>query len=75
MRIKILLYVSIIALFDLFLYQCTAICCNIAYAQEPEITYKQQLGSKGSGDGQFKSPHSLAVDRFGNIYAIQGISV
>ena len=27
-----------------------------------------ELGSKGSENGQFKSPHSLAVDRFGNIY-------
>ena len=38
------------------------------YAQGPEITYGQQLGSKGSDHGQFRTPHSLAVDIFGNIY-------
>ena len=64
---KILFYVAIIALFDIFIYQSIASCCNV-YAQEPEIKYKQQLGSKGSENGQFRTPHSLAVDPFGNIY-------
>lgn len=27
-----------------------------------------QLGSQGTGNGQFISPHSLAIDNFGNIY-------
>ncbi len=64
---KILLCVAIIALFDILIYQSITSCCNV-YAQEPEIKYKQQLGSKGSENGQFKTPHSLALDSFGNIY-------
>jgi hypothetical protein len=60
-------YVAIIALFDMLIYPSFASCFNV-YAQEPEIRYKQQLGSKGSENGQFRTPHSLAVDIFGNIY-------
>ena len=67
MRKKILFYVAIIALFDMFIYPSIASYFN-AYAQELEIKYKQQLGSKGSENGQFRSPHSLTVDPFGNIY-------
>ena len=52
---------------DIFIYQSIANCFNV-YAQEPEISYKEQLGSKGSENGQFRTPHSLAVDHFGNIY-------
>jgi hypothetical protein len=51
----------------MFIYPSIASSFDV-YAQEPEIKYKQQLGSKGSEDGQFRTPHSLAVDRFGNIY-------
>lgn len=64
---KILLYLTIVALFDIFIYQSIASCFNV-YAQDPEIKYKQQLGSKGSENGQFRTPRSLAVDIFGNIY-------
>jgi len=60
-------YVAIIVLLVVFIYQSIASCCSV-YAQEPEIKYKQQLGSKGSENGQFRTPHSLAVDPFGNIY-------
>jgi DNA-binding beta-propeller fold protein YncE len=67
MRNKILFYVVIIAIFEILVYKSIASCSNV-YAQEPEIKYKQQLGSKGSENGQFRTPHSLAVDRFGNIY-------
>ncbi len=31
-------------------------------------TIERSWGSKGAGDGQFMNPHSLAIDRFGNIY-------
>lgn len=54
------------ALFDLLLYQCTPICANVYARTRNNI--KQQLDSKGSEDGQFRTPHSLAVDIFGNIY-------
>src|SRR6188472_2604664 len=67
MRKNILFYFVILAIFAMFVYPSIASCFS-AYAQEPEIKYKQQLGSKGSENGQFRSPHSLAVDRFGNIY-------
>ena len=43
MHKKILFYVAIIALFDMFIYPSIASYFN-AYAQEPEIKYKQQLG-------------------------------
>ncbi len=64
---KILFYVAIIALFDMLIYPSIASCVN-ANAQEPQIKYKQQLGSKVTENGQFRTPHSLAVDIFGNIY-------
>ena len=64
---KILLYLTIVAIFGMLMYPSIASFSNV-YAQEPEIKYKQQLGSKGSENGQFRTPHSLAVDRFGNIY-------
>ncbi|MGA8563197.1 MAG: hypothetical protein WB587_00445 [Nitrososphaeraceae archaeon] len=67
MHKKILFYVTIIALFNILIYQSIASCSNV-YALEPEIKYQQQLGSKGSENGQFRTPHSLAVDIFGNIY-------
>ena len=67
MRKKILFCVTIISLFCIYFLPSIAINLN-GYAQEPEITYKRQLGSKGSEDGQFRTPHSLAVDRFGHIY-------
>ena len=55
---KILFYVAIIVLLVVFIYQSIASLCSV-YAQEPEIKYKQQLGSKGSENGQFRTPHSL----------------
>ena len=36
--------------------------------QDRELKYKQQIGSIGTGAGQFRYPHSLAIDRDGNIY-------
>lgn len=30
--------------------------------------YLDQFGGKGSGDGQFNAPHSIDIDKFGNIY-------
>ncbi|MFI5406082.1 MAG: hypothetical protein ACHQ1D_06165 [Nitrososphaerales archaeon] len=56
MHKKILLYVAIMALFDILVYQSIAAPWNV-YAQGPEITYGQQLGSKGSDHGQFRTPH------------------
>jgi hypothetical protein len=67
LRKKILFYVTINVILDIFIYPSIASSFN-AYAQEPEIKYKQQLGSKGSDNGQFRTAHSPAVDIFGNIY-------
>ena len=33
-----------------------------------KYTFERSWGSKGTGDGQFKIPHSLAIDLFGNVY-------
>jgi hypothetical protein len=64
---KILTYLAIAALFDIVIFQ-NIVCCSNVYSQKLEIKYAGQLGSKGTADGQFKTPHSLAVDPFGNIY-------
>jgi DNA-binding beta-propeller fold protein YncE len=44
------------------------IYCNEVSALQIALKYKGQLGSKGSANGQFMFPHSLAVDNSGNIY-------
>ncbi|MDX1371898.1 MAG: hypothetical protein R3321_05480, partial [Nitrososphaeraceae archaeon] len=31
-------------------------------------TYLYQFGEKGSNNGQFNAPHSIDVDKFGNVY-------
>src|SRR5574341_684529 len=31
-------------------------------------TFERSWGSKGAGDNQFKNPHSLATDLYGNVY-------
>ena len=36
--------------------------------QAENYTIERSWGSKGAGDGQFMNPHSLAIDRFGNVY-------
>ena len=36
-----------------------------------KYTFERSWGSKGTGDGQFKIPHSLAIDLFGNVYVPQ----
>jgi tripartite motif-containing protein 71 len=41
---------------------------NEVNALEVKLKYKGELGSKGSTNGQFMFPHSLAVDNSGNIY-------
>jgi DNA-binding beta-propeller fold protein YncE len=43
-------------------------CFSNVYSQGPEIKYDKQIGSKGTGNGKLNSPHSLAVDHFGNLY-------
>jgi hypothetical protein len=60
MRNRIFFYVAIIALSDIFIYRSIANCCN-AYSQEPEIKYKQQLGSKGSGNERFWNAKKCGV--------------
>ena len=64
---RIIFYLAIVALFVIFIYQ-TNNCCSEVYSKLIGLKYKQQLGVKGAGDGEFMFPHSLAVDHFGNIY-------
>ncbi len=33
-----------------------------------KYTFERSWGSKGAGDNQFETPHSLTIDRFGNVY-------
>ena len=39
-------------------------------ALEAPLYYHTQWGSYGSGDGEFKFPHGIAVDNSGNVYVI-----
>jgi DNA-binding beta-propeller fold protein YncE len=62
-----MIYLLIVVLFGIIFYQITFSCCA-AYSDEIELKSIKQLGLKGSGEGQFTFPHSLAVDNLGNIY-------
>ena len=64
---KIISYLVILTLFEIFIFQNTW-CCTDAYSQGTELKYRKQLGTKGIENGQFTFPHSLTVDHFGNIY-------
>ena len=67
LEVKSVIYLLIVALFGIIIYQNT-FCCSTAYSQETELRFIKQLGVKGSGAGQFTFPHSLTVDKLGNIY-------
>ena len=41
---------------------------NYWFYSGPTATYLGQLGSRGSGNGQFNQPRGLAVDSAGNVY-------
>ena len=34
----------------------------------PDLTFSRSFGSKGSGNGQFKSPYDIAIDSEGLVY-------
>ena len=63
---KFLLHSLIITLLGIF-YQIT-FCFYEAYSQESTLEYVKQIGVKGVEKGQFINPHSLATDKFGNIF-------
>ena len=63
---KSVTYLLIVGLFAV-IYQNTT-CCAVVYSQEAALKYTKQIGTKGIEHGQFNTPHSLAVDNFGNIY-------
>ena len=67
LEVKSVIYLLIVALFGIIIYQIS-FCCSTAYSQETELRFIKQLGVKGSGEGQFTFPHSLTVDKLGNIY-------
>jgi DNA-binding beta-propeller fold protein YncE len=56
----------IVVLFGIF-YQ-TPFYCHEAFSQESILKYVKQIGTKGVEKGQFTNPHSLAVDKVGNIF-------
>jgi hypothetical protein len=58
---KVVSYLLILALFEIFIYQ-NPFCCIDVYSQGTELKYIKQLGMKGIESGQFTFPHSLAVD-------------
>ena len=63
---KTVTYLLIVGLFAV-IYQSTS-CCAVVYSQEAVLKYTKQIGTKGIEQGQFNTPHSLAVDNIGNIY-------
>jgi len=46
----------------------TPMIANISFAEFAKYTLISSWGSKGSADGQFNVPHSLAFNQFGNAY-------
>ena len=64
---KMLLFILTFVIFEILIFPNTIFCMSVSL-QEPELKYKQQIGSIGTGDGQFMYPHSLAIDGDGNIY-------
>jgi len=67
LEVRSVIYLLIVALFGIIIYQIT-FCCSTSYSQETELESIKQLGMKGSEKGQFTFPHSLTVDKLGNIY-------
>ena len=71
MRIKISLIITCffatIILFITIFGNIEKLNIDIAYGIE-KYTFSKTWGSSGTGDGQFMFPHSLAIDRYGNIY-------
>ena len=63
---KSVTYLLIVGMFAV-IYQ-NAICCAVVYSQEAVLKYTKQIGTNGIEQGQFSTPHSLAVDNIGNIY-------
>ena len=45
-----------------------------AYAQTDAPTYVSQLGSAGTGDGQFNTPYGIAVDSHDNLYVADRVN-
>lgn len=43
---------------------------GVVSAQAP--TFLRKWGSRGTGDGQFRVPHGVAVDAAGNVYVVDG---
>ena len=48
-------------------YICDQINCRIQILNA-DLTFSGSFGSRGSGDGQFKSPLDVAFDSLGNVY-------
>ena len=63
---KNLIVLSIIAV---FLFSVGITERNLARGMEfEEYSFVSKMGSKGTGDGQFDTPHTIAFDPSGNMY-------
>ena len=52
-----------------FLFSLSTTGGNLVAGAEPEeYSFISKMGSKGSGDGQFITPHTVAFDSSGNMY-------
>jgi DNA-binding beta-propeller fold protein YncE len=61
------LFILTFIIFEILIFTNTWFFVSVS-GQEVELKYKQQIGSKGTSEGQFMYPHSLAIDNDGNIY-------
>lgn len=60
------IYLLIFVLFTI----CVLLGFNYVFAEDNKIGYKFsfKFGGKGSKDGQLMNPHSIDIDRNGNVY-------
>lgn len=59
---------SAISLSTILLYSLISYDGNIVFAEPEKYQFALKLGSNGSGDGEFITPHTIAFDLSGNMY-------
>jgi DNA-binding beta-propeller fold protein YncE len=60
---------SIISLATTFVYSIVSYGGNLVFAGEPEkYLFSMKMGSIGTCDGEFDTPHTIAFDLSGNMY-------
>lgn len=69
MNIKNSKYLTVLSVITGFLFSLSTTGGNLVAGTEPEeYSFISKMDSKGSGDGQFITPHTVAFDSSGNMY-------